>query len=135
MRADTNELISLEDTVLSEGLEALKERRRLRTITAEQEMAKRGAMIYEYDRRKRMAEGTERLARWYADLRKNIEAAQNRYRKERTLEAADMLSDVLDGMVRHGRAVPRCDSLSKRPCGGAGSYRLDPGISIPTLDK
>ena len=78
MRADTNELISLEDTVLSEGLEALKERRRLRTITAEQEMAKRGAMIYEYDRRKRMAEGTERLARWYADLRKNIEAAQNR---------------------------------------------------------
>lgn len=48
-----------------------------------------------------MAEGTERLARWYADLRKNIEAAQNRYRKERTLEAADMLSDVLDGMVRH----------------------------------
>ena len=57
MRADTNELISLEDTVLSEGLEALKERRRLRTITAEQEMAKRGAMIYEYDRRKRMAEG------------------------------------------------------------------------------
>ena len=70
MRADTSELISLEDTVLSEGLEALKERRRLRTITAEQEMAKRGAMIYEYDRRKRMAEGTERLARWYADLRK-----------------------------------------------------------------
>ena len=45
-------------------------------------------MIYEYDRRKRMAEGTERLARCHADLRKNIEAAQNRYRKERTLEAA-----------------------------------------------
>ena len=62
MRADTNELISLEDIVLSEGLESLKERRRLRTITAEQEMEKRGAMIYEYDRRKRMAEGTERLA-------------------------------------------------------------------------
>ena len=101
MRADTTELIPLEDMVLSEGLEALKERRSLRAITADQEMAKRGAMIYEYDRRKRMAEGTERLARCHADLRKNIEAAQNRYRKERTLEAADMLSDVLDGMVRH----------------------------------
>lgn len=98
MRADTNELIPLEDMVLSEGLEALKERRRLRAITADQEMAKRGAMIYEYDRRKRMAEGTERLARCHADLRKNIEAAQTAYRKNRTLANADRLIAALDGV-------------------------------------
>lgn len=37
---------------------------------------------------------------WVVGLRKRIEIAHSRYRKERTIEAADRLSDVIDGFIR-----------------------------------
>lgn len=38
--------------------------------------------------------------KWVVGLRKRIEIAHARYRKERTIEAADLLSDVIDGFIR-----------------------------------
>ena len=37
---------------------------------------------------------------WTVELRKRIEIAHAKYRKERTIEAANLLSDVIDGFVR-----------------------------------
>lgn len=42
----------------------------------------------------------DKLNDWHIRLTKNIEIAHARYRKERTIEAADLLSDVIDGFVR-----------------------------------
>ena len=44
--------------------------------------------------------GADAANDWVVGLRKNIELAHAKYRKERTLEAADLLSDVIDGFVR-----------------------------------
>lgn len=58
-------------------------------------------MTYQYNKEKCIMESWRKMGDFWAETYKQVETAQNRYRKERTLEAADMLSDVLDGMVRH----------------------------------
>lgn len=52
------------------------------------------------DQRYVIDSANEGYIQWTVDLRKRIEIAQSRYRNERTREAADLLSDVLDGFVR-----------------------------------
>ena len=89
------------DSIMYQGLSALYFRYFHGWVSQEQGKKEKGAMIYKYSIRKNAESYQKIMYKWYADLRKNIEAAQNRYRKERTLEAADMLLDVLDGMVRH----------------------------------
>ena len=54
----------------------------------------------EIDRQYIIDAADEALNDWHVRLRKGIELAHARYRKERTIEAADLLSDVLDGFVR-----------------------------------
>ena len=54
----------------------------------------------EIDRQYIIDAADEVLNDWHVRLRKGIELAHARYRKERTIEAADLLSDVLDGFVR-----------------------------------
>ena len=52
------------------------------------------------DQRYVIDSANEGYIQWTVDLRKRIEVAQSKYRLERTIEAADLLSDVLDGFVR-----------------------------------
>jgi len=52
------------------------------------------------DQRYLIDSANEGYIQWTVDLRKRIEVAQSKYRLERTIEAADLLSDVLDGFVR-----------------------------------
>ena len=52
------------------------------------------------DQRYLIDAANEGYIKWVCDLRKRIEIAQSKYRLERTIEAADLLSDVLDGFVR-----------------------------------
>lgn len=52
------------------------------------------------DQRYLIDAANEGYIQWTVDLRKRIEIAQSNYRRERTVEAADVLSDVLDGFVR-----------------------------------
>ena len=77
--------------------------RGLRTGSKDRDQAikEKGQMTYQYNKKKGIMERWQKMGDFWAEKYKQVEAAQNRYRKERTLEAADMLSDVLDGMVRH----------------------------------
>lgn len=52
------------------------------------------------DQRYLIDAANEGYIQWTVDLRRRIEVAHSRYRKERTVEAADRLSDVIDGFVR-----------------------------------
>ena len=54
----------------------------------------------EIDRAFSSDSGADAANTWVVGLRKRIELAHSRYRKERTIEAADRLSDVIDGFLR-----------------------------------
>ena len=54
----------------------------------------------EIDRAYSSDSGADAANAWVVGLRKRIEIEHSRYRKERTLEAADRLSDVIDGFLR-----------------------------------
>lgn len=79
-----------------QSLALLTTRYKLGGLTAEQAVKERKEIdrAYEHDAY------CEKLNDWHISLTKNIEIAHARYRKERTIEAADMLSDVIDGFVR-----------------------------------
>lgn len=61
--------------------------------------AEKARVLAVWDREKWVDEAASELAKWHARLRKEIEGAQNRYRKNRTLENADKLSRALDGIL------------------------------------
>ena len=54
----------------------------------------------EIDRAYSSDSGADAANAWVVGLRKRIEIAHAQYRKERTIEAADRLSDVIDGFLR-----------------------------------
>ena len=79
-----------------QALALLAKRYKLGAVTAEQAKIERKEIdrLYEHDAY------CDKLNDWHVRLTKNIELAHAKYRKERTLEAADLLSDVIDGFVR-----------------------------------
>ncbi len=92
--------LSLVDQVYFQGLAHLYARFHLKVIDRATGSREKGQMSYQYDLSKRSQEFESDLAKWHADLRKSIEGALSRYRKERTLEAADALADVLEGKLQ-----------------------------------
>lgn len=95
--------LCLEDQLTFQALSLLYARYHIGRISREDAVREKGRLVYEHDRRMRMAAADRELNTWHVDLRKEIEGAQCRYRKERTLEAADALSAVLDGRLNHGK--------------------------------
>lgn len=91
--------LALEDQLMYQAISFLYARYRRHEISRDMASSEKGKLLFEYDRRKRMAKAASSLAKWHFKLRKKIEAAHCRFRKERTLAAADMLSAVLDGHV------------------------------------
>jgi hypothetical protein len=79
-----------------QSIAALVARWRMGVVTAEQAKKERKQI----DQRFLIDKANEGYIQWTVDLRKRIEVAQSKYRLERTIEAADLLSDVLDGFVR-----------------------------------
>ena len=79
-----------------QSLALLTARYKLGGLTAEQAVKERKEIdrAYEHDAY------CGKLNDWHIRLTKNIEIAHARYRKERTIENADILSDVIDGFVR-----------------------------------
>ena len=79
-----------------QSLALLTARYKLGGLTAEQAVKERKEIdkAYEHDAY------CDKLNDWHIRMTKNIEMAHARYRKERTIEAADLLSDVIDGFVR-----------------------------------
>lgn len=91
--------LPLEDQAMFQALSLLYARYRRGEITRDMASGEKGKLLFEYDRRKRMAKAAADLAGWHTRVRSEVEGAQCRYRKERTPEAADALSDALDGRM------------------------------------
>lgn len=68
-------------------------------ITREQAVEEKGEMTYQHSVAKNILSSSSIMSKWWADTHKRVEAAQNAYHKERTLENADRLSAALDGRL------------------------------------
>lgn len=88
--------LSASEQLAYQSIAALVTRWRMGAVTAEQAKKERKQI----DQRFLMDLANEGYIQWTVELRKRIEIAQSNYRRERTVEAADVLSDVLDGFVR-----------------------------------
>ena len=79
-----------------QSIAMLVARYRIGAVSAEQAVKERKQI----DQRYVIDSANEGYIQWTVDLRRRIEVAQSEYRRKRTVEAADRLSDVLDGFVR-----------------------------------
>ncbi len=79
-----------------QSLALLTARYKLGGLTAEQAVKERKEIdrAYEHDA------FCDKLNDWHIRFTKNIELAHARYRKKRTIENANVLSDVIDGFIR-----------------------------------
>lgn len=91
--------LDLIDCWMFESLSALYFRFFQKAISQERGRAEKKKLYHKYEvyRNKEKWEGV--MYRWNSDLRKAVEATQNAYRKNRTLENADALSAALDGRL------------------------------------
>lgn len=92
--------LSLEDQLAYQAVTMLYGRYRLKLVDRATGSAEKGKIGYELECRKRQADIRSRLLAWHTRLTKNIEGAINTYRKERTIENADRLVDIIDGFLR-----------------------------------
>lgn len=92
--------LSLEDQSAYQFLALLYDRYHRKQITREQAAEEKGRMLYQLDLRKRSAEFDRKMVRWHTQLIKAAEIANMAYRKNRTLENADKLVNILDGLEK-----------------------------------
>ena len=92
--------LSLEDQLAYQAITMLYGRFRLKLVDRATGSAEKGKIGYELECRKRQADLHRKLLEWDIRLKKNVEGAINAYRKERTLENADRLVDIIDGFLR-----------------------------------
>lgn len=93
--------LSLVDQMFFQGMAYLYARFHLKVIDRNTGSREKGLLIYEHDKEARSAAFSSDLAAHRSEVIRATETALCRYRKERTLEAADVLADVLDGRVFH----------------------------------
>lgn len=96
---DTPKGLSLTAQKAYQSLSLLYGKYRLGMIDRASGSTEKARILAAWDREKQMDEAASELAKWHARLRKEIEGAQNRYHKDRTLENADKLSRALDGIL------------------------------------
>ena len=87
------------DALMYQGLAALYFRFFQKAITQEQGQIEKKHLMRKYTVERNLKSYEDIMYRWNSDLRKAVEAAQNAYRKNRTLENADRLSAALDGRL------------------------------------
>lgn len=108
-----------------QALAYLYARFRLKVVTREQGHEEKGKIKYALERQLTADKSASELAQWHADLRRNIEGAQNRYMRAKrnmeahsddptfvaaVLDAADLMCAVIDGRVR---ALPKEEEHAK----------------------
>lgn len=79
-----------------QALAYLAARYKLGAVTAEQAQRERK----EIDRAFDVESSADKANKWIIGLRKRIERAHDKYRLNRTIENADLLSGVIDGFIR-----------------------------------
>lgn len=95
----TQKNLSLTDQKAYQALASLYGRYRMGLIDRAAGNTEKARILAEWDMEKRIDQSALELAKWHSKLRKEIEGAQNHYRKDRTLENADKLSRTLDGIL------------------------------------
>jgi len=88
--------LSLTDQMAYQTLAELAARYKMKAVSAEQAKRERAALDRAYATRL----ACDEASRWSVELRKRIEIAHAKYRKDPTLENAKLLSDVIDGFVK-----------------------------------
>ena len=88
--------LSLGDQAAYQAIACLTVRYRSKAISAEQAVREKAQIDKTHARRT----ADDAFVNWNVRLRKRIERAHARYRLERTIEAADYLSGVIDGFIR-----------------------------------
>lgn len=91
--------LSLTDQKAYQALASLYGRYRMGLIDRPAGSIEKSRILSEWNKEKRMDEMTFDLAKWHIKLREKIGGAQSCYRKERTLENANKLSRILDGIL------------------------------------
>ena len=91
--------LSLPDQLAYQFLVNLYDRLRRGLLTRDQAAEEKGKMIYEHSTNNNILRSYQTMGTYWAGLRKNLEAAQIAYQKNRTLENADRLSAALDGRL------------------------------------
>lgn len=91
--------LSLVDQCAFYFLQAMYQGLRTGVKTREQAAEEKGKMTYQYNKEKLEMEHWEKMGQYWSDMRRDLEFAQNAYRKNRTLENADALSAALDGRL------------------------------------
>lgn len=92
--------LSLPEQYAYQALSYLYGRHKLKLISKEQGKTEKGKIIYQYMKMLESEKHNSDMVAHTARLWKDIEHAHNRYRKNSTLENADLMSAVLDGLVR-----------------------------------
>lgn len=69
------------------------------TIDRDQAIKEKGDMTYKHSVAKNILAQSSTMGKYWADLRRDLEGANTRYIKNRTLENADRLSAALDGRL------------------------------------
>lgn len=93
--------LDLVDQHMYQSLCLLYARYHRKEISRDFASAEKGKMLYRYHKDKEALESSKKMARWQVYLWHNIESAQSRFRRERTIEAAENLSLTLDGVVKN----------------------------------
>lgn len=87
------------DQLLYQSMAILYARYRAGFITRDAAVEEKGRLLYEWENNRARLEFAACLAEWHAKLRREIEAAQNAYRRDPSMETAEKLSKVLDGIL------------------------------------
>lgn len=87
------------DQLLYQSMAILYARYRAGFITRDAAVQEKGRLLYEWENNRARLESAGVLAEWNAKLRREIESAQNAYRRAPSMETAENLSRVLDGVL------------------------------------
>ena len=91
--------LNLTDQWVFQSLSLLYARYRAGFIGRDTGSREKGQILYQRDKEMRQREMDGKLILHHVELNRAMEAAQNAYRKSRTLENADRLSAALDGRL------------------------------------
>lgn len=84
------------DQLAYQSIALLVGRYRMGLVSADQAVRERKEIDAAYVK----ATALDGYRQWTVRFHKGVQVAHSKYRKERTLENADLLSDVIDGFVR-----------------------------------
>jgi len=91
--------LTLPDCLTFQFLRSMYRDIRTGVLSVEQAVLEKGQMTYSYKKAIKEMKNWSKMGRYWTNKYKAVEAAQNAYRKNRTLENADRLSAALDGRL------------------------------------